>query len=156
MTLRRNLATFIRRIPTLMLIPYYTYRLFQPKYSIGVVGVIMNDAHEILIVEHVFHPRRPWGLPGGWINFNEDPAEAVAREIREELGLTVAVNKLLLMVRTQFNHLDIAYLCLPQGEIGNISYELLGYRWCKRQDLPLLHRFHADAVEVAFAILDKE
>jgi hypothetical protein len=46
MTLRRNLATFIRRIPTLMLIPYYTYRLFQPKYSIGVVGVIMNDEHE--------------------------------------------------------------------------------------------------------------
>lgn len=155
MTLRRHLATLIRRIPKLMLIPYYTYRFFQPKYSVGVVGVIMNENHEILIVEHVFHPRLPWGLPGGWINFNEDPAEAVSREIREELSLHVEVKQLLLVTRTQFNHLDMAYLCLPDGKIGKISYELLDYRWCKRADLPRLHKFHAQAVEKAFIDLEK-
>jgi ADP-ribose pyrophosphatase YjhB (NUDIX family) len=139
-----------------MLIPYYTYRFFQPKYSIGVVGVVLNSKNEVLIVEHVFHPNHPWGLPGGWLNFNEDPAEAVMREIREELGLQVTVNQLLLATRTDFNHVDFAYLCSTRSEISKISYELLGYRWSTRSDLPCLHRFHAHAVEEAFAVLDKE
>ena len=154
MTFRRNLASLIRRIPKLMLIPYYTYRFFQPKYSIGVVGVVMNDNHEVLIVEHVFHPRRPWGLPGGWLNFNEDPSEGVAREVREELGLPITVKQLLLAHRTEFNHVDFAYLCSSEGEISKISYELLGYRWCTREDLPCLHTFHAQAVEKAYAVLE--
>ena len=89
MAIRQQLAQIIRRFPTLMLIPYHAYRFIQPKYSVGVIGVVMNSDGKILLVEHVFHPRLPWGLPGGWINFNEDPAEAVERELSEELALDV-------------------------------------------------------------------
>jgi 8-oxo-dGTP diphosphatase len=149
MALRQQLAIVIRRIPTLMLIPYYTYRFFQPKYSIGVIGVVINSEGKVLLVEHVFHPRLPWGLPGGWINFNEDPAQAAERELSEELNLNVTATRLLLMERTQFNHLDIAYLCDAKSEIGTLSYELLGYQWYAFDELPRLHPFHYRAIQIA-------
>ena len=149
MAIRQQLASLIRRVPTLMLIPYYTYRFFQPKYSIGVIGVVINSESKVLLVEHVFHPRLPWGLPGGWINFNEDPAKAVERELSEELQLTVDANQLLLLERTLFNHLDMAYLCEAKIEFGTLSYELLGYRWYSFEELPRLHPFHYLAIKRA-------
>jgi 8-oxo-dGTP diphosphatase len=149
MAIRQQLASFIRRFPTLMLIPYYSYRFFQPKYSVGVVGVVLDSESKILLVEHLFHPRLPWGLPGGWINTNEDPANAAVREISEELGLEVEAQLLLVMKRTQFNHLDIAFLCRANGAIGNLSYELLGYKWFSFEELPSLHPFHYQAIKKA-------
>lgn len=154
--LRQQLARIVRRIPKLMLIPYYTYRFFQPKYSIGVVGVVINKHQQVLLVEHVFHPKLPWGLPGGWIGFNENPETTIAREILEELELRVTVKHLLLIQRTKYHHIDIAYLCEPQGEIGTVSYELLKYSWVSRSDLPVLHTFHYEAIEAAFSCKKKE
>jgi 8-oxo-dGTP pyrophosphatase MutT (NUDIX family) len=139
-------------MPYLMLVPYYVYRFFQPKYSVGVIGVVLNERSEVLLVEHVFHPRRPWGLPGGWIGFNEDPTNAIIREMREELHLDVVVESLLLMKRTQYNHLDIAFLCITEGQIGNVSYELLGFQWVSQHNLPPLHHFHYEAIRAAFAL----
>ena len=153
---RQQLATIIRRIPKLMLIPYYIYRFFQPKYSVGVVGVVINEQREILLVEHVFHPKLPWGLPGGWIGFNEDPSEAVVRELSEELDLTVDIDHLLLMRCTQYNHLDVAYLCQTQSKIGIVSYELLRYDWFSQENLPRLHKFHYEAINKAFMYWDKQ
>lgn len=153
---RQQLATLIRRIPKLMIIPYHIYRFFQPKYSVGVVGVTINEQREVLLVEHVFHPKLSWGLPGGWIGFNEDPSQAVIREFAEELQLTIDTECLLLMKRTQYNHLDIAYLCQKQGEIGELSYELLAYDWVSQENLPRLHKFHYEAIEAAFKHWDKE
>ncbi|MGJ3240531.1 MAG: NUDIX hydrolase [Anaerolineae bacterium] len=156
MNVRQRLATVIRRIPLLMRIPYYLYRVIQPKYSVGVIGVVINDAHEVLLVEHVFHPKLPWGLPGGWIGFNEDPRQTIAREIDEELGLAVTVERLLLAIRTEYHHLDFAFLCKPTGTINALSYELLDYAWYARQDLPYIHPFHYQAIETAFEILKNE
>ncbi len=156
MNFRHQLATFIRKIPLLMKIPYYAYRFIQPKYSVGVIGVVLNEEREILLVEHVFHPKLPRGLPGGWIGFNEDPEETIAREIYEELGLTVTVDELLIATRTEYHHLDFSFLCTPTGEITTLSYELLGYEWVKRQDLPLIHPFHYRSVEAAFAMIEEK
>lgn len=156
MPIRRNLASLIRRIPALMLILYFLYRFIQPKYSVGVVGVVVNNNREVLLVEHVFHPRHAWGLPGGWIGYNENPARTIERELQEELGLDVRIEHLLLTTRTEKNHLDIAYLCVPNGGIGKLSYELLGYSWYHRHDLPILHPFHQQAIEQAFLLLDKD
>src|SRR5262245_43291857 len=143
---QHRLARTIRRLPGLVLAMYYVYRVIQPKYSVGVIGVVFNDRNEVLLVEHVFHPRIPWGLPGGWVNNNENPAFAVARELREELQLQVEVQTLIRMEKTEYNHLDIAFLCQANNEVGTLSYELIGYRWCATDALPQLHRFHYDAI----------
>lgn len=147
MSVRHRVARVVRRSPAMMRVLYYLYRFIQPKYSVGVIGVVINDAGEVLLVEHVFHPYRPWGLPGGWIDFNEDPSDAVQRELREELELDIVATDVLLTQRTQFNHLDVAFLChVDDYHIGTLSYELLSYRWFTPDDLPPLHDFHREAI----------
>jgi 8-oxo-dGTP diphosphatase len=146
---RHRMAQTIRRIPGLIRLMYYPYRLVQPKYTVGVIGIVFNDEDKVLLVEHVFHPVIPWGLPGGWVNNNENPASAVQRELREELELQVEAQKLIRMEKTEYNHLDMAFLCHASNGIGSLSFELIGYRWCDTAELPQLHRFHYDAIMLA-------
>ncbi|GAB5489870.1 MAG: hypothetical protein Phog2KO_00850 [Phototrophicaceae bacterium] len=153
MRFRQRLANIIRKNPFLMRIAYQSYKLIQPKYSIGVVAVVLNDKEEVLLVEHVFHPKLPWGLPGGWIGYNEDPSITAQRELQEELGLIVEVDVLLLTERTQNHHLDFAYLCTAKSDITTLSYELLQYAWFSYDNLPPLHSFHYHAIEATFALI---
>ena len=146
---QRGMARLLPRIPGLIPLSYPIYRFFRPKYSMGVVGVLFNPAGEVLLVEHVFHPRIPWGLPGGWVDNNEDPKIAVCRELREELSIKATIVSVIVVEKTIYNHLDLAFLCRTQDDIGTLSYELLNYRWFPLQQLPLLHRFHYDAIHQA-------
>lgn len=151
-TIWRNVATLVRRAPWLVQTGRVFWRIHQPRFTAGVVGVVFNQDEQILLVEHVFHPHRPWGLPGGWIERREDPATAVARELLEELELTVEIGPLLLAELGYGNHLDLAYMCEIKGEIGTLSSELLDYRWINPLDLPRLHNFHYNAIQQALTI----
>jgi ADP-ribose pyrophosphatase YjhB (NUDIX family) len=39
-----------------------------------------------------------WSLPGGWIDIGESPAQAAAREVKEETGIDCRVRKLIAVV----------------------------------------------------------
>ncbi len=143
---RRRIASFLRRFPFIMAVVHIVLRWIQPKFSVGVVGVIYNTQGQVLLVEHVFHAKQPWGLPGGWIKRNESPAACAQREILEELGLHVEVEALLLTELSLRQHLDFAYLCRPLGEIGTLSMELLDYAWTDPNQTPPLVTFHRRAV----------
>lgn len=60
--------------------------------KLGVRGAVFRD-HRILLVRETADNHR-WTLPGGWADVNESPAEAVAREVREEAGVEVHPYKL--------------------------------------------------------------
>lgn len=152
---RNRLALILRRFPLLVRFLYSVYRIIQPKFTIGVTGVVFNQNGQVLLVEHLFHPKIPWGLPGGWIDNNEDPAAAVQRELREELALNVTIKSLVHTEKTQYNHIDIAFLCHANNEIGSLSYELLAYRWHDTNTLPRLHKFHYDAIVQAHALWEQ-
>ena len=53
--------------------------------KLGVRGAVFQDDRLLLVRETVDDHR--WTLPGGWADVNESPAEAVAREVREEAGI---------------------------------------------------------------------
>ncbi|HEX6440602.1 MAG TPA: NUDIX hydrolase [Stellaceae bacterium] len=47
-----------------------------------------------------------WSLPGGWVDVNQSPREAVIREVREETGFEVSVLKLAAVFdRSKHGHL---------------------------------------------------
>ena len=150
--LLRVVANTVRQAPWLMNIARIAYRLRQPKFTAGVVGVVFDPTDRVLLVEHVLHPYNPWGLPGGWVDRHENPAETVRREMQEELELSVEVGPLLLAKIDNDSHLDLAYLCYMNGSIGGLSKELLDYGWYARSQLPDLHTFHHDAIQTAIAI----
>lgn len=67
----------------------------SPNVRIRVAAVILQDSH-ILLVQHTKDGESYWMLPGGGVDFGETLAEALVRELREELGLAVRPGRLLL------------------------------------------------------------
>jgi ADP-ribose pyrophosphatase YjhB (NUDIX family) len=151
-SIRRTIATTIQRAPWLAYTARALWRIRQARFTAGVVGVVFNAQGQILLVEHVFHPHFPWGLPGGWMDRHENPTQTIQRELREELELEVVVGMVLLAEMESANHLDLAFLCQAQGSVGRLSFELLDYRWIMPADLPALYRFHQRAVSSALAV----
>jgi 8-oxo-dGTP pyrophosphatase MutT (NUDIX family) len=145
----RRVAQFLQKAPWIVGIARSFWRIGQPKFTAGAVGVVLNAQNQVLLVEHVFHPYTPWGLPGGWVDRHENPSETIARELREELELTVEVDSLLLVEVDFGNHLDFAYLCHATSPVGNLSNELLDYRWYDMDALPKLRRFNVQAINIA-------
>lgn len=142
----RRLAQFLRRNPWVVVGARKLFRLTRARFSVGVVGVVLNESDQVLMVEHVFHPYVPWGLPGGWVERNEHPAVGVQRELREELSLDVTVGPIVAADLLDNGHLDLAYLCTANGPVGELSFELLQYRWFDLDDLPRTHAFHRLAI----------
>jgi 8-oxo-dGTP pyrophosphatase MutT (NUDIX family) len=149
----RNIATIVQHAPWLVYTARAVWRIRQPRFTAGVVAVVLNEAGQVLLVEHVFHPHYPWGLPGGWVDRHENPAETILRELSEELGLNAELGPLLLAEISFGNHLDLAYRCYLSGRIGKLSSELLDYRWIDPMNLPRLHTFHHKAIQQALGIL---
>ena len=69
------------------------------------VGImILNNNKEILVGKRLDHPSGFWQMPQGGIEENENPEEAVWREMMEEIGTNKAK---LLKISTQWINYDI-------------------------------------------------
>ncbi len=145
----RRLAAFLQKMPWIVVVARVFWRMTQPKFSAGAVGVVFDEAGRVLLVEHVFHPYAPWGLPGGWVDRHESPSKTVSRELQEELELSVEVGDVLLVEVDYGNHMDFAYSCIATGKVGKLSRELLDYGWYDPANLPRLQRFHYRAIQSA-------
>lgn len=62
----------------------------QAKFVMAIVAIVFWD-ERVLLLEHSYRPRYPWGLPTGWIRYGESLEQAVRREVLEECGLNVGV-----------------------------------------------------------------
>ena len=61
----------------------------------GAAVLFRDGRRRVLLVEPTYKP--DWLLPGGAVEAGESPYEAAAREVEEELGLTVRPGRLLLV-----------------------------------------------------------
>lgn len=62
----------------------------------SVAVVVANQQGELLLVRRSVEPGiGEWCLPGGFIEIGETPQEAVARELKEELGIDIQSPQLL-------------------------------------------------------------
>lgn len=57
--------------------------------KIGVAAIILVDKCLLLIRRRGAHGAGTWAVPGGHLDFGENPAACAIREVREEVGLTV-------------------------------------------------------------------
>ena len=111
--------------------------LLARNWLVGAVAVMIDEAHtppDVLLVEHSYRRRGAWGLPGGSLESapgdptrpGSDPLPddvieiALRREVEEELGLAIDVDRLLRIDAIPFvveepgpYRLDFFFRCAP-------------------------------------------
>lgn len=64
----------------------------EPKVA---AAVLIRQDDQVLLVRRTMQPKRGmWTLPAGFVDADEDPAVAAVREVFEETGLVVEIDKL--------------------------------------------------------------
>jgi len=79
-----------------------------------------------------------WDLPGGGIEFGEQPFEAAMREVKEEVGIKVAITKILTTWAMPYrDKWSIEFLVEGKWLGGQVklSPEHSEYKWVSRQEL---------------------
>ena len=76
-----------RRCPACGFI-YFT----DPKVGVGVL--LVEDGLVLLVRRGVEPEKGKWSIPAGYVDHGEDPRETAAREVLEETGLVVSVDRL--------------------------------------------------------------
>jgi 8-oxo-dGTP diphosphatase len=129
--------------------------LLVPRHRMGVEVVLFNEQRQVLLLDHVFHPEISWGVPGGWLDRNEDPADGALRELREETGLTAVLGPIILIRReTHPSHLGMAYVAYgAQGSL-QLSNEIIEAIWTNLDNLPKLMPFTQEAIEKGAVLYD--
>ncbi|WP_143807922.1 NUDIX hydrolase, partial [Oenococcus oeni] len=64
----------------------------DPTHIVAVGAVVLNEDQEILLVKTFF---RGWEIPGGQVENGENLIDALKREVREESGIEIRVDKLI-------------------------------------------------------------
>lgn len=110
------------------------------------VSVILQQADgRVLVIERANEPFRgkaDW--PGGFVRYGERPAAAAAREVAEELGMTIAVQRVLGLDIDEYPYqgylqlnLTVGYLAAPQpGEtLVPDAAEVAAWHWTEPRGL---------------------
>jgi 8-oxo-dGTP pyrophosphatase MutT (NUDIX family) len=99
-------------------------RIIRPLFIVGVSAVIFDEDHRIFLGKSTYQRFHPWGILGGGLEHGEDSEEAVVREVWEETGITVKVEKLLLIKSFTPDKFILYYLCTVQDGVFQPSDEV--------------------------------
>ena len=104
-------------------------RVIRPLFQVFAAAVILDEEKNILLVKSTYNRFHPWGLPGGSLEYGEHPEDAVIREVHEETGLTICIEKLLLIKSWTPDRVGMFYLCkvtggsfYPSDEVSEFAY----------------------------------
>ena len=119
-----------------------------------VAAALINSAGEILLAQRPEGKRLAgkWEFPGGKVEKDESPEAALARELNEELGITVAPETLEpfwflshdYVAEFGFHLLMPVYLCHAWKGMPT-ALEHAALSWCAPRDMHKLDMIEADA-----------
>jgi ADP-ribose pyrophosphatase YjhB (NUDIX family) len=114
-------------------------RATQKRFTVSVVAVVRNEEDKILLLDHVLRPHSGWGPPGGFIDHNEQPEDAIRREIREETGLEITELEMV-WIRTVQGHVEILFRARAatdgRKELKVTSAEIHSAEWFAFSEMP--------------------
>jgi len=101
---------------------------------------VFNEKGEILLLQRSRSDnRRPlgWDLPGGNVEYNEDPNEAVLRELMEEAGLQAHESQVFYVGTETEDHYIVTLLYKGSAATTDVllSHEHEQFRWIKPADI---------------------
>ena len=112
-------------------------RATQLHFTVTAAAVVLNDDRRILLLKHVFRPGSGWGIPGGFLNKEEQPEEALRRELREEVGLEIEEISLAYVRTLEWTaQIEIYYLAHASSDGRPRSFEIVESDWFSVDALP--------------------
>jgi 8-oxo-dGTP diphosphatase len=100
-----------------------------------VVAAIIRNGNKLLLTKELLESQRKrWIFPGGGVNFGESLEEAVKREIKEELGMEIKVEKLLgfkeaIFPKVNYHTIIFFFLAKPLGKLSIKEKKILDARY---------------------------
>lgn len=111
-------------------------RMIRPLFQVFAAAVIFDEHKNIFLVKSTYQRFHPWGLPGGSLEYGEHPEQAVIREVWEETGLTICIEKLLLVNSWLPDRVGLYYLCRITGGTFHPTEEISEFDYFSLEDLP--------------------
>ncbi|ROO90861.1 ADP-ribose pyrophosphatase YjhB (NUDIX family) [Actinocorallia herbida] len=109
-------------------------------FMCGITGVVRTEDGRVLLLRHRFWPDgRQWGFPTGYAKKGERHEDTIAREVREETGLTVEVGRLLQVNSGYRLRIEIIYEAVLRGGLESLALdprEILEARLFALDELP--------------------
>lgn len=104
------------------------------------LALIQNEAREYLLVKHAYDSRW-YSAPGGGVEAGESPQTAVIRELREELGVEIALKYLVGMYEVDWgSRTTLVYLFACEIVTGepriNQPEEIESFAWFSPEQMP--------------------
>lgn len=122
----------------------------QRLHSVSVAGVVVNETGQVLVIQR--RDNGHWEAPGGILELGETFEEGVVREVAEETGILVAVERLTGVYKNMTRGIvALVYRCHPTEGATQATEESSQVRWVPLNQIPhLMTQAYAIRVQDAF------
>ena len=122
-------------------------------------GLIVRDGDRVCLVRRAHDPGAgKWTFPGGFVDIDEEPADAARRETREEAGCEATIDRLVGVYRSRGPAGKPVVIAVYVGhfvaECGGTSEETEEVRWFDAHALPWGEFAFASSVAALKAVFD--
>ncbi|MFC1889598.1 NUDIX hydrolase [Thermodesulfobacteriota bacterium] len=112
-------------------------KILNTRFLVGAAAVVLDEERRILVLKHTYTYPNLWGLPGGWLEGGEEIETMIERELMEETGFKVRVERCLNAVAMPERHqVEVHYLCQYLSGEFRACAEISDYRFVSKEDLP--------------------
>jgi mutator protein MutT len=115
----------------------WSMRATQTRFTVTAGAIIFNDVGEVLLLKHRFRAGSGWGIPGGFLELDEQPEQALRRELHEEIGLDV--HHVEIFTARSFKkprQVEILYRCRANAQVKPQTMDVERAEWFYLQNLP--------------------
>lgn len=108
-----------------------------PQHSVSVAGIVVNSAGQVLVIQR--RDNGHWEPPGGVLELDEQFEEGVRREVMEETGMNVRVERLTGVYKNlTIGVVALVFRCVPLDTADPDSIEAVAVRWANLDEIPKL------------------
>jgi len=128
-------------------------RAGTPGFTVGAVCLLERDGRLLMLRQP---HREGWSLPGGLLSRGESAADAVQRELVEEIGVRVLVGRpITVVVDSPLRRVDVIFRVEVTGDIGErVGGEATSARWLDPNEILEVDAPTRQILDAAAAVRD--
>ncbi|MGO1050083.1 NUDIX hydrolase [Crossiella sp. CA198] len=99
-----------------------------PRYSVSVAGIVVDKHDRVLVIRR--RDNGHWEPPGGVVETNETFEQGVRREVHEETGIAIRVERLTGVYKNMTRDIvALVFRCTPESTEPVATEEATEVRW---------------------------